>query len=445
MDRIPPQSNELEQAVLGGMLLHKNEDFAEMMQSDYFYTPLNRSIFEIIKNLSQSGTVDMIKVENALINNKNNIQFDTGYIAYLITCASGIESTYEYIAILRDYAQRRNLIHTAHELITKAYETEADECIDFVSQKIYGIEGDSVADKTKRADQIYDEQQGKEQEHGFRTGVYEIDEILFKNSGLVPGHTSVLLADSSHGKTQVGMFIAAALARRGYVIHWFQLEDSEYKTAKTFKAMIPDHYQNIFITSDMFDVDDIRREVKLFKKSMGTTAIFVDYVQSCQAKNSKNRNEQVEYISRTLTHMAKTLNICSVLMSQVSIDYSKRRGWALEPRYSDVRWSQQLKQDAHKMISIFRPNVVPELIEGDMVKDSNDKTIAYNSVFAKCIKDRGGALVHTRAHLIQTDNGIAPYEKFRQETEDRNNAWIHKPASGIYEPVGLEIDDALPF
>jgi hypothetical protein len=127
------------------------------------------------------------------------------------------------------------------------------------------------------------------------------------------------------------------------------------------------------------------------------------------------------------------------------MDYSKRKGWALEPRYSDVRWSQQLKQDAHKMISIFRPNVVPELVDGDMVKDSSDKPTAYNSVFCKCIKDRGGALMHTRAHLIQTDNGIAPFEQYRQETETKNNEWRHRPTAAFVPAIDFYQDDTIPF
>jgi len=104
------------------------------------------------------------------------------------------------------------------------------------------------------------------------------------------------------------------------------------------------------------------------------------------------------------------LNVFCHPLSQVSINYSIRSGWKQEPSYGDVRWSQQLKQDAHIITSVFRPCKIESLaLSQDKAKDWNDNMIPYDSVFIKQAKVRHGKQEWKRLHMIHTDDGLKPY------------------------------------
>jgi replicative DNA helicase len=120
--------------------------------------------------------------------------------------------------------------------------------------------------------------------------------------------------------------------------------------------------------------------------------------------------------------MAKELNCISNPLSQVTIEDS-RTGWQQEPRYNDVRWSKQLKQDADLIISMFRPSRIDSLVVNqELVRDWSDGSVPYNSVFLKQSKVRHGKQEWKRFHMIHTDKGLRPYSK----EHDNTNGYTEK-------------------
>ena len=91
--------------------------------------------------------------------------------------------------------------------------------------------------------------------------------------------------------------------------------------------------------------------------------------------------------------------------SQVTINDYNRSGWQLEPKYKDAQWAQVIKNVAHCMTSVFRPNMVETLILKDALGELRVKgwrdgdTHAYDSVFVKLVKSRRGQLTHERLKL----------------------------------------------
>ena len=129
--------------------------------------------------------------------------------------------------------------------------------------------------------------------------------------------------------------------------------------------------------------------------------------------SQKFQADKIEFVSKELRKLAKHLRVVVHLLSQVTIA-GDRRGWKLEPTYNDVRWSKQLKQDAHLMTSVFRPNKVDELIEVDLmgtnkVKDWNGNKQPFDSVYSRQVKVRGGKQEFSRLHMIHGDLGLKPY------------------------------------
>ena len=241
------------------------------------------------------------------------------------------------------------------------------------------------------------------------TGIRKLDSGLYKDT-MRRGHVVLTIADSGHGKTQFALFEAAALLNNGYKIGWFQLEDYDTVTANYLQDNVSKNLDHAYICHRLYDIDAIKQEAQELKNQHGVDVLYFDYVQNIEA-NRQSRSDQVEYISQQITRMAKDLNVVARPLSQVTIPYNHREGWQQEPRYGDVRWSQQLKQDAHAIISIFRPSKDDNLIlSKDKVKNWNGDPVPYDSVFAKQVKVRGGKQQHTRLHLIHNAKGLGIYK-----------------------------------
>lgn len=420
-----PHEPEIELAILGALMSYPKirEEIMESVHSDWFYEPSNRITFQAMsKSWNESKHIDAITVEAILRSaDKNDL---ANQVASLYAFGSS-SVTYQYhLDILRDCYQRRSVITACHEISQQATNDTADVCIDKLYNIATSITNTTVAKRSLPADTYLELEATKPKAEQLFTGERLLDETIYSNVGLKRGQIDLSIAESGHGKTHYAMFKASLLAKRGYKVHWFQLEDYGATTALFFKNAIPNHYQNIIITDSIFDIDEIKREARAIKREYNTDYIVIDYVQNVET-TKQSRADQIEYVSGQIRRLAIDLNVAIHLLSQVTIDYNKRKGWTLEPRYSDVRWSQQLKQDAHIITSIFRPYVIDDLIEGDFALDWKGQQINKNSVFCRQVKVRGGQMSHTRLHLIHTDNGLQIMANWQEQTAEKNNSWRH--------------------
>lgn len=410
---IPPQAIEIEESVLGAMIMDSpSVDVAlETLSDDDFYKPSHRKIFQTISGLAaEKIPIDLLTVENHLKDSKLLDQVGgVGTLTQLTRCMT-IGNMDSYCQIIKEKSMLRQIILKCQDLQKQAYDTSKDPygVMDSFSNAAHVINSDGKIHSLTPS-QIFEREKNTPKAEQLFTGNHTIDTSLCEHAGRTKGQVHLSIADSGHGKTAFGLLMAELLLQAGYKVHWFQLEDYDTVTAEYFRKVCGGNMDNIRICHDLYDIEAIKREARTVKREHGTDYIVFDYVQNIEAAK-KTRSDQVEYISQQVTRIAKDLNVVSHVLGQITIDYGMRTGWKQEPRFGDVRWSQQLKQDAHIITSVFRPSRIESLtISDDQVKDWNDNPQPFNSVYVKQAKVRYGKQLYKRMHLIHTDKGLKPY------------------------------------
>lgn len=243
------------------------------------------------------------------------------------------------------------------------------------------------------------------------TGEKKIDEHLYSDVGLHKGDINIILADSGHGKTQWATYVASKLSMQGYQGLWFQMEDYDVNTAKQLSLMAGYDADNIRIIDTIDDIDEIKRMCRLNKIENGLDFVVIDYIQEVYAQGRfDSRTLEIQYVTKILKQIAKELNCLVLVPSQVTINDFNRSGWSSVPKYKDAQWAQAIKNVAHCMTSVFRPNMVQSLVTRDhngflAVKGIKDGEVHdYQSVFVKLVKTRRGQLSHQFLQMIHNND-----------------------------------------
>lgn len=400
---IPPSAPEIEQSILGTCLtdVFAFQDIISLIDPDVFFINNNRIIFEAC---IQSEKPDLLIVEEKLRDSKKLDEIGgVNYLADLTVKATPRHE--QYCQILVEKKIIRDSIQSAQTILKKATnDVDAYSLTDEFSRLAQNLGQRSAVKYSFTPSEIKERDKSKPKAEKLFLGYSSLDYGIFGDS-MKRGQTILTIADSGHGKTQCALFVAECLLNRNNKSAWFQLEGYDSETAERFDT------DNIFICDSLYDIEDIKREARRLNREHDIDYIVFDYVQNIECNQKISKTEKVEYISKEIQKIAKELNCVCNPLSQVTIDDS-RHGWQQEPRYNDVRWSKQLKQDADLIISMFRPSRIDNLvINQDSVKDWSDNPVPYNSVFLKQAKVRHGKQEWKRFHMIHTDEGLKPYTK----------------------------------
>lgn len=402
---LPPQAVDYEEAILGTCLvLHEHFDTIKATLSpEYFYNPRHRTIYQAILKCEQP---DLISVMQVL---RDTGKFEqVGEIAELTRyCTSRVD---HYLDVITERYYRRKMIAELSESIRMLYDVA--EPLEVVQDMVHNssIIGD-VDNGLMNAIEIIEREKTKPKAEQLYTSCQQLDEGILHH-GLKRGRTMLTIADSGHGKTQFAMFVAEKLLRQGYKIAWFQLEGYDADTATYMHTIAGEYSKNIYIADSLFDIESIKRQCRIMKKEIGLDYVVIDYIQNVEHGNKRlSKTEATENVSKEITRLAKELNIVMNPLSQITINYDARPGWKAEPKYGDVRWSQQLKQDASLILSVFRPAKIEALVKESMiggvsVLNWKQETINFNSVYIKQVKNRYGEQDWRRLHLIHGDLGL---------------------------------------
>jgi replicative DNA helicase len=420
---VPAFNQELEEAILSGSLYYRNvsDDMLSTLTREHFYLETSKTMFDAIgKTYESTGNVDMVTLETILAQESFSKRPQVSISHLMSANASTPSNIIKHCEILMELSLRRNAQIELLKLTKEMTTYDGYELMDKIAELSSLSETQGLTARSFAPSEIL--ARDKTKSVFLNTSISELDNGICQYAGQRKGQVEVTIADSGHGKTHYAMLKASRLINQGHRVHWFQLEDSDEKTASYFAEHCGKNSDNIIICDSIDDIEAIKREARMGKRNHATDHIVVDYVQNVVSQR-RTRNDQVEYISGQLTKMAKELNVSLHLLSQVTMEYGKRHGWGQEPRGGDVRWSQQLKQDAHLGTSIFRPSMIETLVDGDMAKDWNDKPINLNSVFLRQWKVRGGQMSYNRVHLIHNDKGLNLMSTWQQENYEKNNSW----------------------
>jgi replicative DNA helicase len=396
--RVPPQSTEAEQSVLGAILI-ENEALIkalELLQVDDFYRESHRQIYAAMIGLYEKNTpVDQITLTEHL-KQKNKLA-EVGGLTYLAELADIIPTAanIEYYAkIVRQKAILRNLITSATGIVAKASagEEEIEDILDFSEKTIFQIAENQIKASYfplskilqttfKDIEQLYEK---KQLITGVPSGFTDLDS---KTSGFQPSDLVIIAGRPSMGKTAFCLNIAQHAATVDQVpTVIFSLEMSKEQLAMRMlcsEARVDNHRlrsghiaenewgklsmaagrlaeASLFIDDTPgMSVFEMRAKARRLKAEHGLGMVIVDYMQlmSGSKTRSESREQEISEISRSLKALAKELNVPVLALSQLNRRLEDRSGEHKKPQMSDLRESGAIEQDADVILFIYRDEV----------------------------------------------------------------------------------------
>ena len=396
--RVPPQSIEAEQSVLGGLLLDNGawDRAADVVTEGDFYRFEHKIIFAAIGALiGASKPADVITVyEHLQMAGKAE---DSGGLAYLNALAQSVPSAANmrrYAEIVRERAILRKLIAASDEIATNAFNPQGravTQILDEAEGKIFkiGEEGNRNKQGFQSMDvlavQLIDRvtelaENGAEDVTGVRTGFYDMDR---NTAGLQPGDLIILAARPSMGKTAFALNIAENVSvNEGLPVVVFSMEMGAAQLAlrmvgsqgridqqhlrtgrldndewgRLTEAVERLSKSSVFIDeTPALTGPELRARARRQARQCGQLGLIViDYLQLMSGSGGDNENRATEIgeISRGLKALAKELNCPVIALSQLNRSVETRPD--KRPMMSDLRESGAIEQDADIIMFIYR-------------------------------------------------------------------------------------------
>ena len=431
--RIPPQAIDLEEAVLGALLIDKNAlaNVIDILHPDAFYKNQHKNIFKIITILfGNNQPIDILTVATEL--RKEGLMKISGGEAYLAQLSQKVSSAahIEYHAriILQKHIQRE-LVRISSEIIESAFDETTDvlELLDNAEQKLFEVGQGNLKRNYESAEvlirQAIDKIENISKQEGLSgipSGFSELDRVT---SGWQPSDLIILAARPGMGKTAFVLSMARNMAVDHHKkVAVFSLEMSSIQlitriissetglsSEKLRKGDLTDREwneltsgvkelekTNLFIDdTPALSVFDLRAKVRRLKSTQGLDLIIIDYLQLMTVGGSKtlgNREQEISTISRSLKSIAKELTVPVIALSQLSRAVETRSA-SKRPQLSDLRESGAIEQDADIVSIIYRPEYysISEWEDGDPSDNQAEIIIA---------KHRNGSLEDVRLRFI---------------------------------------------
>ena len=392
--KIPPQAVELEEAVLGAMMIDKKgiDDVIDVLSSDAFYDQKHQEIYAAIYELFQnSEPIDLLTVSNLLKKN-GKLEFvggDFSLIRLTQKVASSAHIEFHARIILQKYIQRK-LISISSEIIENAYDESSDvfELLDDAEAKLFEVTQGNLKKSSEAAGSLVKQALKKIQEIGNSEGMSGLETGFTKLDALTSGWQSsdlvIIAARPGMGKTAFVISMAKNMAIDfGDGVAVFSLEMSSVQlitrmissetgltSEKLRKGNLEAHEWEqlnvkvkklsdapIFIDdTPSLSVFDLRAKARRLVSQHNVKILVIDYLQLMTAggKAGGNREQEISMISRNLKALAKELEVPVIALSQLSRAV-ETRGGSKRPLLSDLRESGAIEQDADIVSFIFRP------------------------------------------------------------------------------------------
>ena len=397
--RVPPQSIEAEQSVLGGLLLDNSawDRAGDLLSDSDFYRFEHRLIYAAIGGLvNNAKPADVITVFEQL--QSLGKAEECGGLVYLNALAQSVPSAANlrrYAEIVRERAILRKLIAASDDIATTAFNPQGRpvaQILDEAEGKIFqiGEEGARARQGLQSMDalivQLIDRvnelhENGAEEVTGVRTGFYDLDRMT---AGLQPGDLIVLAARPSMGKTAFALNIGEHVAvNEGLPVVVFSMEMGAAQLALRMVGSLGRIDQQHLRTGALRDdewgrlseaVDklgkvtmyidespalnpsELRARARRQARQCGKLGlIIVDYLQlmsGTTSSNDENRATVIGEISRGLKALAKELQCPVIALSQLNRSVESRTD--KRPMMSDLRESGAIEQDADVIMFIYR-------------------------------------------------------------------------------------------
>jgi replicative DNA helicase len=495
LGKLPPQAIDLEEAVLGALMLEKDalSSVIDILKPEVFYRDSHQKIFQAIRVLfEKTSPVDILTV-TAQLRLQGELEMIGG--AYYITeltnrVASAANIEYHSRIIIQKYLQRE-LIRISTEVIQSAYEDTTDvlDLLDKAEKNLFDIAQNNLRRDSRKMDDILREslkeiellREKKDGLTGVASGFTELDRMT---SGWQKSDLVIIAARPAMGKTAFVLTCARNAAvdfNKPVVVFSLEMSsvqlvnrlisgETEIEQEKIRKGRLEEwewkqiHTQIGRLEAAPLIIDDtpalnifeFRAKCRRLKAQHDIQLIIIDYLQLMHGKNADgkgggNREQEIGSISRALKSVAKELNVPVIALSQLSRAVESRPGGSKRPMLSDLRESGSIEQDADMVLFLYRPEYY-----GLEFDEDNNPTQGVGEVIIA--KHRNGETGRVRLKFVgkyvkftDLDGGMdgfstqggAPASPFAGLTPSQD---FEKPSNFIIRPSKMnDIDEDPPF
>lgn len=497
--KIPPQALDLEEAVLGAMMLEQYaiNKVIDILQPDMFYKQSHQHIYSAIKNLfGKSEPVDILTVNQEL--SKEGVLDIVGGSYYIMQLtnriASGANIEFHARIIQQKYIQRE-LIRISSNIIKDAFEETTDvlDLLDKAETSLFEVAENNLRRSAANMEDVVKEaihniEEAAKQEgsiSGIPSGFHKLDHLT---SGWQPSDLIILAARPGMGKTAFVLSLARNIAvDYSRSVALFSLEmsavqlvtrlissETEISGDKLRKGNLDTaewaqlnerigalNDAKIFIDdTPALTIFELRAKSRRLKSQHDIQMIVIDYLQLMSAGADKgNREQEISSISRSLKALAKELNVPIITLSQLNRSV-ETRGGTKRPQLSDLRESGAIEQDADMVCFLYRPEYynITQNEEGIEFQPGHTELIVA--------KHRNGALEDIPIKFLnnyakftnmpvnfgeggdyEDFNKINPNNDFEKHTtmQSKMNDYIDPPSSSDLPTLESDKDENMPF
>src|SRR3954464_4327360 len=394
IDRLPPQSLEAEQSVLGAILIDRDVvvEVAEFLRPDDFYRQANGLIYgAMVELFERREPIDIVTVAETL---ERTGELDAiggrSYLSSLSNQTPTAVHAVQYARIVERKAVLRNLIGAAGKIAGIGYEDpgEIQGAIARAESELFQVSNRRVTAGFSQLRELlhsaYDRldylHAHRGELNGISSGFPDLDGLTtgFQKSDLI-----VVAARPSVGKTSFALNIAEhAAVREKRTVGVFSLEMSKEQLVLRLLSSVANIDSKRLRTGFLEEMDfariapamndlseatlfiddtpnitamELRTKARRLQAESGLDLVVVDYLQLMQATTTNrdsNRVQEVSEISRGLKALARELSIPVIALSQLSRQPEMRE--SKEPRLSDLRESGAIEQDADLVMFLYR-------------------------------------------------------------------------------------------
>ncbi|MBU2649434.1 MAG: replicative DNA helicase [Bacteroidetes bacterium] len=456
--KVPPQAVDLEEAVLGAIMLEKDAltSVIDILKPEVFYKDTHQTIYSaIVRLFARSEPVDILTVTNEL---KSSGELDSIGGAYTVTMmtnrvASAANVEYHVRILIQKYIQRE-LIRLSSEIIKEAFEDTTDvfDLLDKAEQYLFSVSENNlrrnyedmqslVRDAIK---EIEAARASEEHLRGVPSGFTSLDRVTagFQKSDLI-----ILASRPGMGKTAFVLTIARNVAiqfRKPVAVFSLEMSSIQLVTrlisaetllsSEKLRKGSLENYEweqlnakikelidaKLYIDdTPALSIFELRAKCRRLKAQHDIQLVVIDYLQLMVGQTDKqgNREQEISNISRSLKALAKELNVPIIALSQLSRAV-ETRGGSKKPVLSDLRESGAIEQDADLVMFIYRPEYY------NIDQDEEGNSTAGQAII-NIAKHRNGSLADIQLRFV------GKYAKFEDPEKESLSSFSIDESAGI--------------
>src|SRR5918993_1077393 len=410
--RVPPQSPQAEQALLGALLANNKayEQVSEFLAPEHFADPIHGRIFRAIQRRVEAGQLADVVTLRPEFEHSGELDEVGGpaYLAQLLSAMIGIINAGEYGRLVHDCWLRRQLVDVGEEVVNRAFgaepELDAKQQLEAAEQRLFDLAKDggseggfvtferALTDAVLAAERAFSTPGGVS---GLSSGLRDLDA---KTGGLHRSDLLILAGRPGMGKTALATKIAFGAARA--LVR--EAQDKGPNTlpkgvAALFSLEMSADQLATRLLSEESRISALRTRCRRLKRTRGLELVVVDYLQLMRpaaGTRPESRVLEISMITQGLKAIAKELAVPVIALSQLSRAVEQRED--KRPQLSDLRESGSIEQDADMVMFVYRDDYyLAQRQPKELAFDDNAK---FQDAMGKWQSDMEQA--HNKAELI---------------------------------------------